>query len=76
MCLGKKSLGEGAVDKKAKPAKQSSLDSNGSSNGSGDERKESSSEGAGTLDDAGTSNDASKQKEVSCTLHNQCSYYT
>jgi len=50
-----KSLGEGAREKKARPAKQGSIDSSGSS---GDEKKDVS------LDDT-TSSDATKKKEVS-----------
>ena len=54
-CTGRKSLDEGAGDKKAKPAKQGSQDSNG---GSGDERKDSSSDNT----EATSSEDASKNK--------------
>ena len=49
-------MGEGAEDKKAKPAKQGSLDSSSSS---GDERKDSSS------DDMETSHDDTSKKKVS-----------
>ena len=56
--VGKKSLDEGAGDKKAKPAKQGSLDSNNSNNSSGDERKHSSSDDT----EETLSDDATKKK--------------
>ena len=57
--IGKKALDDGVGDKKAKPAKQGSLDSNNGNNSSGDERKHSSS--LGDVEEA-LSGDASKKK--------------
>ena len=62
--IGKKSLDEGAGDKKAKPAKQGSLDSNNGNNSSGDERKHSSS--SDDVEEA-SSDDASKKKVITDT---------
>lgn len=62
MYIGKKSLDEGAGDKKAKPAKQGSLDSNSDNNSSGDERKQSSS----SDDVEETLSDDASKKKVTC----------